>query len=701
MVLTIVFFLILIVFMLLLVINKTFINKMNKFEGIIKNQEDNKHMFLSLKKRKERFLKSLIRRSILSKFYLYGKQYINKDYKIISIYSLIFLIVLIYFTFSFIPKVNALPELIGIIILKVDEFLVNFNIEIVKTIRNHPIECREILDLAIKSVGILLSVSLTLYFFTYRVRRTIAISSNLVLQGSLPILLFIFFTFIYGQLYIITTSESSLADNQVDKMRLIVWIMLYIISISLGLSKVIAGMLRSIDYIYILKFLLKNLEHTINVICYSDVGRKNKNIKSYWNNKNEKMLKVLYEFINSTIESIYQTLMQVVDKNIGDSLREYFIFWEEFITKFMQGDTNTRLRSYVPYDNLRSISKEKFQRVYSTIIENHADLILNLYKKNRVNDAQQALRLFDILRPSIRNTEIYEAYIKQFRQLVVVVNKECPLLINTMLELLEKISKENIKENIGIQIYKEVMLQIVEEDDITKLSLFAYSLLNTIEKENYKQQDYINKRTRNPKLMQLYTANTSNISNNISQKFVKSIIFTYLQMILKSVEVGKYGSTGFLIKMCVTNFNKPYNVSLFNVAFIEFLQNEEKRNPYITRSVFSLNDINPKFNRETLQYCTHKLSVLLYGQQKYAVINNLPGQEFSYSQFEDSNYLPIKLAMVNCNYLLYILKKIENANDKYGLLYLKDQEFFDSLKVELNSISINNNIFEHSYINGR
>lgn len=161
-------------------------------------------------------------------------------------------------------------------------------------------------------------------------------------------------------------------------------------------------------------------------------------------------------------------------------------------------------------------------------------------------------------------------------------------------------------------------------------------------------------------------------------------------MLLKSIEQSSYNSTGFLIKLFVTKlYSSHYWIDdekkyLTNIVYEEFLNSITKRNNDLKNAQLILreSEVNPTYNKDTLDYCTYKLTILLYGQQLYASDNNLPG----FGAINPTRYsINMERGLANCDYVDYLFKKLENASDSYGLLFLNDprEEFWLKIKSDI------------------
>ncbi|KKI90692.1 hypothetical protein WQ54_19425 [Bacillus sp. SA1-12] len=653
--------------------NITFLKYINSSENNLEKIKNDPTSF-TFDEIKERSIKSVKRRAQRSAIIQKQIIKINKHYGMFTIISILVFLFLFLITYFLLPNSVVLYNIIKVILAFLDTLL---PLELIDFLKSKSQDLYKLFNLLNNSIGVLLSISVSIYIFTYRVRRTISISSNIVLQDNLSVFLLVFFTFTYGKIF--ATFNTELLLNQSSNLQIFLWIILFIISLKLGLTYVIGNMLRSVNFDYILKKTTDTVDHIINILCYT-----------------EKYDKELINYLTHSMLSVYQTLTISIEKNDGDSFRNYFNIWEKIITKFMHGNSKTYLRRYVPFDVLNSLPMKKdeykkedwFKSFYTIIVENHLHLCICLYNNNKFDSANECLKLFTVLAPPKENKEIYIIYVKHFKQIIKLIDSEHPIILQNTVDVLKEFSKENEEELYGILIYNELLLKAVQESDIKKISLIVYSMFGSTKLNKYKgtvSNKNIKIEELSPMLQKLFavTKREVQLPSNIEENYKKAIIFMLLQIMLKSIEIGNYDVTGFLIKMFVTKLHESEFIQLVEDVYIEFTKILTKRNPYISKAESDVEIINPNFNDETIDYCTYKLSILLYGQQKYAVINKLPGQMAYSGPFCFLYFIPLEKGIYKCEYISYLFNKLDKAKGKYGLIYLSDDEFIRTLKEDV------------------
>ncbi|MDC3414766.1 hypothetical protein [Terrihalobacillus insolitus] len=653
-IIALVFLLIIFWFLWVININRNFESKISDAEKKLKalKKEDKDQYLYSRNKMLKKINKNA---SWCSKFHVLFIR-LNGSYKFLSVTSLSLLVTLFLSLIIFLPK----SSMLYLVILNVFNFVDGlFQMYISNFLELNGELIYLLLSMLNNGLGLLLSLSLTVFIFTYRVRNNISISSNAVLQDNIPFLLFIFLTFIYGKLLLLKNVDKSLLGTQIENMQVFIWTLMFFISIIFGINRVLGSMLKSISFDEILTKTQKNTDKLTLIMCFHEGSDKE-----------------LYKYLISCISSVYQTFTMSVKKNEGDSFRSNYDSWEKFITQFMQG-RGEYLRRYVPYDSLNTIDEESFQSLYTTMLENHIGLIITLYNHNKILEAEKCLEVFEILTPHKKDDELYQIYFYKINELVNIIEMNHHLLLNRSLMLVRKYSEDNQKEMLGLMIYNGLLLKAVNENEVAKVSRIAYSMFDSITEED----ETINMNIRSKKAQRLLMyMEQVNVSQQHHDKYKQSIIYTVLQMILKSIEQGNYAVTGFLIKMFVTKLNEQNFITLVKDTYKVFIKSKNKANIYFDQTKLERMGIDPAFNQATIDYCTNKLSILLYGQQKYAVINKLPGQPNYKVPLCYKGFIPFQESLKKCPYIPYLFNKLEKAKSEYGLIYLEDEGFMDSLK---------------------
>lgn len=158
----------------------------------------------------------------------------------------------------------------------------------------------------------------------------------------------------------------------------------------------------------------------------------------------------------------------------------------------------------------------------------------------------------------------------------------------------------------------------------------------------------------------------------IEKKVHKLCIFS----IVKAIELGRYSCAGFLIKNAVKNFNQMS----FTESVYEINNNLDNVEPHLdlSKNLTRLLPLNFVFSGASYNYCFSKATLLIYYQQKYASLRKIK----ILKETEMINMMTI--FKKEEGYLEYLNDKISGLEKEYGLIVLKRDEF-EKVKIENNS----------------
>ncbi|RWZ59902.1 hypothetical protein EQV77_00970 [Halobacillus fulvus] len=126
----------------------------------------------------------------------------------------------------------------------------------------------------------------------------------------------------------------------------------------------------------------------------------------------------------------------------------------------------------------------------------------------------------------------------------------------------------------------------------------------------------------------------------------KSLLDIYFVSLLKSIEIGAYGCTGFIIKIIISNFNTSSIESSISHFYDERLK--------VGKATIDHSYFHYSISKQSENYCLDKLLIMvcthtLYRKQKYILL-----------WFISQN--------INQSKINHYINKIQNAKNKYGLL---------------------------------
>ncbi|PEE56861.1 hypothetical protein CN277_11080 [Bacillus cereus] len=489
-------------------------------------------------------------------------------------------------------------------------------------------------------------VTITIYTFSYRERKQIASSMISSIAEKIQLNFFIFFS-------IVSFSAGIVLYNWVDEKEAMTY---NILLIGWYISVIITGVL--------LYLVLRKSFHNIDIakIFPEVIGQVNKEILVFkemmnlWDGEKgtevHKALKEQKQRIHAHMESAYQMLEYMNEKNMN-------LLFDD-----MHNATKNPLSIF---NNVNFFDLEKgkilehdrarvYMELYQSILRNHIKLIVKLFNANKIVKGKETLEtLTKELNPEL-NT-LFQCYNQQLYELTSNFNLGDSHKFNILIEALNKIEKGRI-----YKVYQNLILRAVESNDVKFLCDIVYSV--TREEDNLKHYSGI--------LM-------SNVYIDLLRgRIVQKDIHLTLRAILKSIQLGHHSCAGFLVKFLITRFKRE-DVNIVLEVFsqdsanlvLDFSENEQYTDDETDDQKIDFN-----FNLPTFNYCFYKMTILIYAQQKFSRKNKLPRTDI----LQHNLLLDVRKLLVDCDYTEYLLNKIINVKDKYGLLFLTNDDFIEHLK---------------------
>ncbi|OME19949.1 hypothetical protein [Paenibacillus odorifer] len=522
-----------------------------------------------------------------------------------------------------------------------------------------------------KARGVLfyqLTAVITLFYFIFREQRSASISMTrgrgntligfLILAGATIMLASQLTTQINQGINIGLSDDPprslSLIFSSDNLGRIILLILIYITSLFVGF-KVIIGLTKNLSIRYMLKDTLLKIDNdllALNFVLFRSPRKK------------------VYSKLIQSVESLQQLMAMAVDKGMDEAFRSIQEQWQRTLTNLMLSPRFRNLDNTVNCEYLHRRDGKEFANLFEIILKNQISLIMILIKNHKIEEAQKGIELFFNIKP-IEIIELRYTFLNSVHELAMLLYSNDNIGLEPIYKALEEISKaDKGDDQNGINIiYRGIIQKAIQKNDVQTLSNAAYSLLSStngfwkpIRKGQNKVENQIFQ----------FIRDRFNQSEKEKQEYVLCAIYITLQSALKSIELSHYASTGFLMKYVVT----AYESKLLKKAFKEFVKNAGENNPYLNqRENYSKIYNSFNFNKDTIEYCMKKLTVLLYGQQKYVINKKINFGEIP-KELIDTSHFP-------CDYRKYIFEKIDSAKGKYGLLFLTDTVFMNELKISL------------------
>lgn len=593
----------------------------------------------------------------------YIDQYINRCSLMIAV--AIYITIFYYFPVLYIPPESTVKHIFEVLgYIKPNDEIVN-----------------NLLDGIIKVIISVLPLSLPFYYFIYREQKLTAESAINKNNLSLSILGF-FYTSVFTLIYcahlksIFSNAMVSPCENLAITMdnlyRVIFCIVVVFFTIFIGL-KVANTLLVSINMRWMLKKIIDEIKDGFEKLIYGADSPWFKKIRAY-----------IYKTLNYLIESVYQTLIQAINKDVTEVYHTNFNAWNEVLYDIY----NDKHRRYI---YLLDKDGDLYRKLYESILKNHLSLIIALYGKNKMHDGSECVSNFFDLAPNadLGNDELKKEYntliISYFAilyELAIFLHKNDHIGLYPIIKNIENMPVQRIGVDNIITLFRALIIKSIEKNDVRLLSSLTYSLIKIVEL----------KKSCQPQGKGLLNIILSRINNQLKgdEQSVGICIYILLQAALKGVEISHYSCTGFIIKYIVSNFESE----VLNKVYRKFSNNDNGTKDSIIESARLCQELGNSFhiNKTTAKYCLEKLFLLLYGQQKYIKEKGI-----------GINCIPkglIKIPHITIGNLDYLFNKLDGAKEKYSLVYLKDEEFMLGLKNDL-GISKINKVTRRLFVLGR
>lgn len=528
------------------------------------------------------------------------------------------------------------------------------------------------ISLGTKAITVLLSICLTFYIFTNREQRSasLSLSSNIARNA-----LFLFYIFIailsifYGTLLsnvlqqTLVSSNDNLYYSYFHFKRVIIWMILFSISTYLSLRSIIV-LFKNINIRWVITVIINQTSKTLFTISFT--------VSPF-------LRKRLYDDLYINVESIYQLLTISVEKNLDELYARSFTTWRDKVLVRLNHSRLPVIDDVPLYICLNKVDLNCYSELYRLIIKNHISLIMKLYQNHKLKEMHDCINTFYDTRPRDiipTSKKLYGIFITAYHELAMLMYKDNNVVgLEIILNYLEDMSREVEEDDLCeiMYIYKDLILRTIKNNDVKTLTSVSYSLVKGIGQNKILHpcapvdinKDFVNKI--------INFLEKTQVNHKITNEFLLGSVYILLQGSLKSIELSHYACVGFLTKFIVTNFLSD----IVNKAFSKFTARDCVNDPFIKkRNEHSKIRVFFSVNQKVTDYCIKKQAILIYAQQKYAVVNNL--------DFGNVPNTFIDVAVIKCSYIDYIFKKINKSRSKYGLLFLEDNKYMKKVEEEIN-----------------
>ncbi|WP_335436542.1 hypothetical protein [Cytobacillus firmus] len=507
-----------------------------------------------------------------------------------------------------------------------------------------------------------LTILSAMYVFTHREQKSISPSLyNEPKKNRLMIMtvIILVFTMITGHT-LASNIESLMQQEEYNNFHPLhgTKVLIFKIGIwAMGIGIALIFVVKLIKYLFSSMNTDKMLKESLTlVIEYLDVL-----ISFYRTKRFEVLLNDTYKSFHHSIESIFQYLKFLGDNNMNKDFDENIDSFSKVIDKLKNNHKFFEVENVARYLLVRD--REQFLSIYNSLLRNSLSLTLHLYKNNHFNKGKKST----------------EVYFSLFLDGENSLKQHFTLSLNEFLDSLDTSNERQIKhflsglrklpEDSTLIIYKNLILKLIIKGNIGLLTSVVYDFKEHIVGGNEQAKQKSNS------MFRVIAA-----QNQIKMK--KNAIVILLQSLVKAIEISQYGTAGFLVKFMVTNFNGEDMDDAYKGL---------KQNHTAFTSILEYSDDSPDkqedneiglvgLNIETFDYCCKKMRILLYGQQRFAKKERL---WFTHNK-EINNLLDIGIDFHDCTFSHYVMKKVESASSKYGMLFFDDEEIMWDIYCKLN-----------------
>lgn len=513
-----------------------------------------------------------------------------------------------------------------------------------------------------------LTILSAMYVFTHREQKTISpslhneIKKNNLVIGAIIILVFNFIsghTLVSNLEFYIKQQEISYNHPLHGTKTLIYKLLFWLVGISLAIQWII----NLIKYLYTSMNADRMLKISIvHVNNHFDM------LSGFYRNRFfDKLLHNQYKFLHHLIESIFQYLKYLGDNNMNEDFDDNIKSLEIVFGKFKSSNDKYKIDNVASY--LLNRDQELFLGIFNSLLRNALSLNLHLYKNNHFNKGRKLTTL----------------YFSLFLEGEDRLKQQFILSLNEFLDSIDTSNERQLKdfltglkslpEDSALIIYKNLIHKLIIKGNIGMLTTVVYDFKDHI-------IDGISEIAPKTNFMSRSIA----ARNRINLK--SNAIIILLQSLVKAIEISQYGTTGFLVKYMITNFdgeeiNRAYaTLKQRPTSFTSILETLDDKSTNIKDSEIGLVSLND----ETFDYCCKKMLILLYGQQLFTKKEKL----WFYTKKDAKKYVEINIEeeFKDCTFVNYVLKKVESVGSKHGLLFFEDKGIMNKISSKLIYISI-------------
>ena len=542
---------------------------------------------------------------------------------------------------------------------------------------NPPEAITKFLHILSKALPASIAIAITVYFFVHREQKSISESSSYIYLGCnfnifILFLGLTYFIFLHLPPIPVDTNPSPI-KLPIEKMTLLFVFLL--ICICYGI-KIMNTFFACIHINSLSRLVIKEMRKATFMLGFLP----NKRIFNI-------LRKNRFDSLKQLSDSNYQILLLMISKNMNETFREHYLQWERVLDFIFTDEILNKIFKQKRVERFIEIDSDQFQGLYRSILNNHLSLIIALYKNNMIVDGCNCInKLFKLCPPSLSDSITSDNYAALAHEYYIVIYelstyvhqnsaiRSTPIIFN-----ITTVAQFDADIRDTILIFRGLILHAIETNEFKLLLELSPALIRTI-----RLKTPLTHRERDEMLKDIQEDFSNNSASSAYNNFIdrqKTLskedfvlgmcLYTFLQAMVKSIELSNHVAAGFFAKYLVSYFD----CKLLNIVLESFIERSAKDSLLDKRELNTRLHLGNIYNDLTLHYYLRKLVGLLYFQQKYMFNNQLkisfwPDVLISQTILQNSQ-------LVEPRFLEYLIKKLTAHKDKYGLVWLDDKEFLE------------------------
>ena len=494
-------------------------------------------------------------------------------------------------------------------------------------------------------------------FFSFIISRFLYCSVDVSVWFIIPLLITLYY-FYYRQQRAI--SESYLTRNDISVLKLGLSVFLAILAIYINnikgvttIGTVVVCLGAIIWSGLFVKFVFNHLKAEYVFQHNAHYIHKLVNLLSFNNSLKDEDWDLICDEINWRFDIAYQILRYIINCNLKT-------IYKNVLQQMCQ---EIEYLNTIIFKEQFGVNSEKVLKVYKNILINY-DSFCKLVYNNNYDEFSEAIEQFFSFYPKEIENLLNESPLSILYEFYCAIWDICRFLANhersyfqKLVQRLIELGETTQKKKAICIVFKSLVVNAVEKNNLNFLTEICYYQMKFIEKLKNKQKTCFISKNEGNSIEQKMISKYLKGHENPYQYYQGILLYELLQASVKTIELGEYRLTGFLVKYTISNYSKELIRSIVDKLLDNKIYIDKKLNG------ISLSDrltVYFSINPQTANYCMKKLIVLLNAQYYYR--NHLKYKNkliFGADIFNNSDDAFTEE---------YCIQKILKVGDEYGML---------------------------------